>query len=333
MKFTTTLVLAVALAATTIAQAGLTRATTTKPARLITQAQVVMPQPIYAQPVVPTIEPIVALPVPKPQPQHLIDGLQLVDEINAAHALGIFVDGDDVAINRYGGSWSGNDQSYIRFMDEDNGVFPGNLTKCAPLVTRLLEYSYDWDWNDYPFFNPKENNAWDDTASPNPWEYLALIEQGKGFAMKVTNIRQSNPGDIISIHYIGETSGHTAILVDLHLEDPMEYPEVGDNLVPQLAGTHFYRMTILDSTQSPHSNDSREFTVVDEDDVETDHEIVGAGTGDMGIFLDINGNIIGHMWSLPNSDFGTQGWLNRIEDDVHLQAERNMVFGRLPANP
>ncbi len=273
--------------------------------------------------------------MPYVQPQHLTDGLQLVDEINAAHALGEFLDSDGVEINRYGGSWDGDGEpeSYIRFMDEEDVVFPGNLTECAPLGTRLLEHSYDWDWNDYGFFNPKEGGAWDDTASPNPWEYLALIDQGKGFAMKVTNIRHSKPGDIISIHYIGETSGHTAILVDLHLEEAFAYPVQGNNLNPDLAGTHFYRMTILDSTRSPHANDTREFTVIDDDDNPTDYEIHGAGIGDMGIFLDTHGKIVGHTWDLSPSNPGSQGWINGMNSRLKLQAEREMVFGRLPANP
>lgn len=336
MKHTTTLLLAVALTATTIAQAGFIRAKTTSPTRAVYQAKVITLQPIYAQPVVPTIDPIVALPVPYEQPLHLELGLQIVDEINATHSLGIFEDNEGVAVNNYGGSWNDDeDPSFIRFFDEDNGILPANNTVCAPFVTHIMLHAYDWDWGDdqFLFEDPKDDGELDTSASPNPWQYLELIEQGIGFDQKITNIRQSKAGDIISIHYSGTTSGHTAILVDLHLEDPMAYPEEGDNLVPELAGTHFYRMTIMDSTGSPHSNDTREFEVIDEDDNKTDHEIHGAGIGDMGIFLDISGNITGYMWSLPNSNYGTQGWLNRIEDDVKLPSDRYMVFGRLPANP
>ena len=336
MKLTTHLILAVALTATTIAQAGFVRAKSPSPTRTVYKPSVALPTPIYAQPSVNTVPPVVAQPVPYTQPRHLELGLQIVDEINATHSLGIFEDDEGVAVNNYGGSWNDDDDpSFIRFFDKGNGILPANNTVCAPFVTHIMLHAYDWDWGDdaYEFQDPKDDFELDTSASPNPWQYLELIEQGVGFESKITNIRQAKPGDIISIHYLSGTSGHTAILVDLHLEDPMEYPEVGDNLVPELAGTHFYRMTIMDSTSSPHSNDTREFTVFDDDDNPTEHEITGAGIGDMGIFLDISGNIIGYMWSLPNSNYGTQGWLNRIEDDVKLPSERYMVFGRLPANP
>lgn len=334
MKFTTTLLLAVALSATTIANAGFFQAKTVSPARAIYQAQVVTLQPIYAQPVVPTIKPIVALPVPYVQPLHLELGLQLVDEINATHSLGIFEDEGGVEVNRYGGSWNDEDDpSFIRFFDQGDGILPANNTECAPLVTHLMMHAYDWDWGDYPFLDPKDGFVLDTSASPNPWQYLELIEQNEGFEQKITNVRQSKPGDIISIHYLNGTSGHTAILVDLHLEDPIAYPEAGNNLNPELAGTHFYRMTIMDSTNSPHSNDTREFTVFDDDDNPTDHVVTGAGIGDMGIFLDIAGNIIGYTWSLSPSNPGSQGWINGMNTRLKLQTEREMVFGRLPANP
>ena len=113
----------------------------------------------------------------------------------------------------------------------------------------------------------------------------------------------------------------------------MAYPLQGNNLIPELAGTHFYRMTILDSTSSPHSNDTRRFSIVDDNDDEANYTITGAGTGDMGIFLDTSGNIVGHTWSLPNSGFGSQQWLNQIANNIRLQSDRYMVFGRLPANP
>ena len=270
------------------------------------------------------------------EPAHLTAGLQLVDEITAAQSLGIFAVAEGVAVNNYGGSWnSNNDPSFIRFFDEANGTLPANNTKCAPLVTHLMLHSYGWDWGDYLFLDPKDDFVLDTSASPNPWQYLELIDQGVGFESKITDARQAEPGDIISIHYAGTTSGHTVILVDLHLDDPMPYPQFGSNLNPTLAGTTYYRMTVLDSTSSPHSNDTREFTVIDEDDNETDYAIDGAGIGDMGLFLDANGNIVGHTWSLPSSDYTTKqsSWIKSINSRLKLQADRTMVVGRLPANP
>ena len=270
------------------------------------------------------------------EPAHLTAGLLLVDQINATHAQGIFTDPEGTAINTYGGSWNSNsDPSFIRFMDVENSVYPANNTVCAPLVTHLLQHTYGWNWNAYPFLDPKDGFQLDTSASPNPWQYLELINQGVGFTSKVTDARQAAPGDIISIHYSGTTSGHTMIVVELHLDEPMPYPQSGSNLNPALAGTTYYRMTILDSTSSPHSNDSREFTVVDENDNPVPYEVHGAGTGDMGIFLDANGAVVGHPWSLPSADYVTQRstWIKSINSRLKLQAARHLVIGRLPANP
>ncbi|GAB5562480.1 MAG: hypothetical protein SynsKO_41270 [Synoicihabitans sp.] len=335
MKSTTTLFLALALTATTIAQAGLIRAKAIEPTRSIYQTKTITPTLIYAQPSVNPVPPVVTAPVPYVQPLHLELGLQLVDEINATHSLGIFEDEDGVAVNRYGGSWEDDvDPSFIRFFDENNNILPANNTECAPLVTHLMLHAYGWDWGDHEFDDPKEGIDDNTTESPNPWQYLALIQQREGFATHVTNIRHAKPGDIISIHYLDGDSGHTAILVDLHLDDPIPYPEQGNNLNPDLADTVFYRMTIMDSTASPHTNDTREFSVFDEDDEEeTQHEIHGAGIGDMGIFLNEAGQIVGHTWSLSPSNPGSQGWINGMNSRLKLQTERKMVFGRLPQNP
>ena len=267
-------------------------------------------------------------------PQHLADGLQLVDEITATQSLGIFEDNEGVAVNNYGGSWnSNNDPSFIRFFDEQNGILPANNTVCAPLVTHLLIHSYNWNWYSKTFFDPKTQKN-KKSSSPNPWQYLELIEQLVGFEQKITDVRQALPGDIISIHYSGTTSGHTVILVDLDLANPMPYPENGNNLNPHLAGTTFYRMRVLDSTSSPHSNDTREFSVIDpETDEITAHEIDGIGTGDMGIFLNDAGEVIGHTWSLSPSSYASQGWINGMNSRLKLQTDRTLVIGRLPANP
>lgn len=348
MKLTTTLTLAVALVslvATNFASAGLTRATSYSPTRAtsesvivtqepIYQSGLIMPKPIYATPSADTVPSKSAETIPYVEPQHLTDGLQLVDEINATHSLGIFEDEDEVAVNRYGGSWEDDeDPSFIRFFDEENGILPANNTECAPLITHLLLHTYGWDWGNIEFKDPKDNFDLDTSESPNPWQYLELIRQEKGFASEVTNARQAKPGDIISIHYFPGTTGHTAMLVDLPLGNPQAYPQNGNNLVPELAGTHFYPITILDSTSSPHSNDTREFTVDHGENNITHHTITGAGTGEMGIFLDLSGRIKGHLWSVPDDNFGSPDWLERVESRIRLQHEREMIIGRLPENP
>lgn len=269
------------------------------------------------------------------EPAHLANGLLLVDQIRAAQANHLFTDSDGVEINRYGGSWNSNDDpSYIRFLDVEHGVYPGNNTTCAPLVTHLLKYSYNWNWSAYTFIDPLTNKS-TKSASPNPPRYNALIKQRKGFTAQITHVLDAQPGDVISMHKLGTSSGHTVLFVALDTDHPLAYPASGSNWNPALAGTTFYRLTVLDSTSSPHSNDTREFTLVDENDVATPYEITGIGTGDMGILVNPDGTVVGHTWSLPNSDYDQSpgGWMGGINSRLYLQNDRELVIGRLPAMP
>ena len=111
-------------------------------------------------------------------------------------------------------------------------------------------------------------------------------------------------------------------------------PRLTNYFFAALAGTTFYRMTVLDSTSSPHTNDTREFTLV-ENNVATDYEVLGVGTGDMGLFVDANGNVVGHTWSLSSYNPVTKAskWMNSINGRLYLQNDRELVIGRLPAQP
>lgn len=271
---------------------------------------------------------IIGAAVALAQPAHLTTGLQLADEIAGAQAAGVFVDANNVSLNRYGGSWnSASDPSYIRFADLANGVLPSNNTKCAPLVTHLLKSAYNWSWSSYSFYDPvlKVTKS---SASPAPYQYIALLKAGKGFASQVTRLDQALPGDLLLWWNVGSDSGdHAMIIVSVDLAHGQAYPTDLAASKPELAGTIYYAVEVLDSSSGVHTDDSR---MVPVNGVDT--QIAGIGTGKVGILVNANFEIVGTTWSLPTSDYTTQktGWLNGLHSRLKLQTSTEAVIGRLP---
>ena len=264
------------------------------------------------------------------QPAHLLNGIGLVEQIVEAQSAGIFVDENNVEINRYGGSWNSNSNpSYIRLGDPDQDILPGNNTTCSPFVTHLLKETYGWNWRAYDFFDPIQNKMIK-TSSPSAYRYVALIEQEIGFEAQIHTLDQVQPGDIMSIHYVGSSGGHTTMVADVNWESIKSYPSYHANALPELDGTFYVEVTVVDSSSGTHTNDSR-FVTFNNNVIETS----GLGIGTMGVLIDADFNLIGYTWSLPYSDYDTKtgGWLNGLHDRLKLQSERKMVFGRLPAMP
>jgi hypothetical protein len=261
------------------------------------------------------------------EPAHLTKGLQLVDEISGAQAAGVLVDANNVPLNRYGGSWnSATNPSYIRFAALP-AVLPSNNTKCAPFITHLLKSCYAWNWSAYSFYDPilKVTKS---TASPYPYQYIALLKEGKGFASRITRLDQVLPGDVLLWWNVGsDENDHAMIVVNVDLASGKAYPSEHANANPALAGTTYYEVEVLDSSSGMHSRDSR---LVPVNGVDT--QIPGVGTGTIGVLVNASFEIVGTTWSLPNSDYATQltGWLNGLHSRLKLQGTTEAVIGRLP---
>ena len=259
------------------------------------------------------------------QPAHLVNGIELVEQIIETQSGGIFVDENNIEINRYGGSWNSNSNpSYIQLGDPDQDILPGNNTKCAPFVTHLLKETYNWNWRDYNFFDPIKNKVVK-SSSPSSYRYVALIEQEIGFEEQIHTLDEVQPGDIMAIHYLGGSSGHTTMVADVNWQSIKAYPSYHNNALPEFDGTFYVEVTVVDSSSGTHTNDSR-FVTFDNNVIETH----GLGIGTMGVLIDED-----FTWSLPNSDYDTLtgGWLNGLHSRLKLQSERKMVFGRLPVMP
>lgn len=262
------------------------------------------------------------------QPAHLTKGLQLVDEITAAQAVGVFADANNVPLNRYGGSWnSASDPSFIRLADLPNGVLPGNNTKCSPLVTHLLKFCYGWNWKSYSFVDPLLNVT-KSVSSPTPYQYIALLNQGQGFAQKIARLDQAQPGDILLWWQVGtDDKDHAMAIVNVDLASAKAYPSQHANALPAYAGTTYYEVEVLDSSSSVHTNDSRMVLI---DGVET--HIPGIGTGTIGVLVNAGHEIVGVTWSLPTSDYATKtgGWLNGLHSRLKPVPTYEVAIGRMP---
>lgn len=280
------------------------------------------------------------------QPAHLAKGHRLVDEITAAQSQGVFtgvVDGSTVFLNRYGGNWDipGN-LSFIRFFDANRpanvGPYAANYTECSPLVTHLLKTTYGWDWHQHLIPDPLHNGALVAKSSPSSYLYVSAIKNQVGFVSQIANFLNVVPGDIAARWEVGTDKGHTLIVVGVNPDSAKAYPASSSdiNFVPELAGSTYYEMTVLDSSATGHSggNDTRMITYNGVTALSG-----GAGRGVMGVFVNANGNVIGHTWSRPTSAYQktingvlsiNPGWLSGIKTRLEKQAVVELVFGRLP---
>lgn len=275
------------------------------------------------------------------QPAHLVKGQQLVDEITAAQAQGVFtgsVNGTAVFLNRYGGSWeSATEPSFIRFLDVNAGTYAANLTTCAPLVTHLLKYTYGWNWKTYGIPNPLNGGAPAFKSSPQSYLYVSAIKHQVGFSQRLLTLGAVQPGDIAARWDVGTDDGHTMMVVAVNAASAKAYPAAStdSNFLPALAGATYTEVTVLDSSSSGHSNDTRLITYNGSTALSG-----GVGEGVIGVFTNAAGEIIAHTWSLPTSGYTkvskgvtsvNPAWLSGIKSRVKMQAACELVFGRLPA--
>jgi hypothetical protein len=270
------------------------------------------------------------------QPAHLTHGLTLVDQIVVAQQGGIYTDPDGTFLNRYGGSWnSPTDPSFIRFLDAANSIRPANNTTCAPLVTHLLKHTYGWNWSLFQIPDPLNQNLPVSTASPKAYRYVSAIKNLAGFTQQLTTLSAVQPGDIAAYWDIGTDDGHAMVVVSVNLSSAKPYPSDVTGAIPALTGTTYYEMTVLDSSSTGHTNDTRHITYNGVTGLTG-----GLGTGVIGVLVDAGGAIVAHTWSLPTSSYLTKkngvwvvnpSWLSGLNSRLKYQTSRELVFGRLPA--
>jgi hypothetical protein len=264
-------------------------------------------------------------------PPHHLAAVELLNQITTLQSLGIYTDSSGTPLNRYGGNWnSATDPSYIQFADLNHNVLPGNHTKCSPLVTHLFKSVYNWNWKNYSFYDPvlKVTKS---TASPAPYQYIALVKEGKGFTQRVLTLNQAQPGDILSWWTVGsDANDHTMIISSVNWNSVRTYPSQLPGAISALAGTVFVEVQVIDSSADLHTADSRLVNVNG-----TLQHLPGIGTGTIGLLINSNFEIVGRTWSLPTSDYYTQpnGWLSGLHSRLRLAPANEIVIGRMPSLP
>ncbi|MBH9576610.1 hypothetical protein [Inhella proteolytica] len=263
------------------------------------------------------------------QPAHHQSAQLLLGQIQQAQSQGVFADAQGVSINRYGGSWSGSDPSFIRLGDAQNGVLPGNHSKCSSFLTRLFQHQYAWNWNQetYRFTDPKTQGSVK-TASPEAYQYVGLIQQGKGFT-EIHALNLAQPGDVLAWWVVGSSSNDHAMLIEeVRWNTLKTYPGGLPNSNPALVGTQYVEVRVIDSSSDTHTQDTR---FVMKDGVLT--PIAGLGGGTIGLLLDANLRVIGRTWSLPTSDYYAKPdtWVKSLNERLKLAPSWGFAIGRLQA--
>ncbi len=187
-----------------------------------------------------------------------------------------------------------------------NGLsYSTNRSKCAPMVTQLLEKAYDPDFV-----------AWFGCTSPSAASYHDAIEVEHGFTL-VDSILEVQAGDIIAIRYFDagctdltcggfqncSSSGHVALVAEL--------PTARSATAPLVAGTLQYAVKIIDSSTSYHGAADTRYQA----DALGAHD-QGVGEGTMRLYVDAKDPtrpVVGHSWSTSS---GSAYYPNTLRDVV-----------------
>ena len=214
----------------------------------------------------------------------------------------LLVDTVKPAANDYG------DPAKLSWQGSNGLAYSTNRSKCASLVTQLLEKAYDPDFV-----------GWFGCTSPHAAAYHDAIEVEDGFDL-IESIDDVRPGDIVAIRYDDAgctdlacgsfsgctTSGHVAIVAAL--------PTLRAPVSPLVAGTVQYAVTIIDSSSAYHgTGDTRYHSeALGADDR-------GVGRGAMRLYVDSGDPgrpIVGHSWS------------NASGSPFQPLSKRDLVIGR-----
>ena len=153
----------------------------------------------------------------------------------------------------------------------DGATVTSNKSVCSTLQVALLEQAYG--------FTAAQMTAWTGASQPLAGAMYDAAEAGNGFTA-FTQISDVSVGDLWSAKYISGSSdtGHIALI------------DAAPVLEKTTATQELWDVTVIDSTGSPHTNDTRSANGED-----------GVGEGTMRMYTDLSGNLTGYSWGLSNA--------------------------------
>lgn len=168
-------------------------------------------------------------------------------------------------------------------------------TDCSGFLNALFGQSYGWE---KAYFK-----VWLGVSRPYAYHYFDAIMAGNGFA-PIHQINDVQPGDIIAIRYVDRSehdnnTGHCMLVAD-----------TPHGLTPKpllVNGTNQYTVRVIDSSKSPHGND-------DSRRISDSQEYDGLGQGNLRLYADNEGNVVGYSWSTQRPKPG----FNPLENPVAI---------------
>ena len=158
---------------------------------------------------------------------------------------------------------------FIKWKGEEGATRYENRSDCSDFLALLVEHSYN--------VTPDQLHDWTGERRPYAGHWHDAIVAGKGFS-QIKKLSDANPGDVLAIKFPPHStdSGHIMLVDDtpaqIAAKDPIE-PD-----------TQQWKVTIIDSTRSPHGPD----------DTRANSGSTGVGRGVIRIYTDPAGAVAGY---------------------------------------
>ena len=220
------------------------------------------------------------------------------DHLGQAHWYVDHIDPAQPGLNTYGGSHSAG-TIWLRANEDE---VTESQTRCGSFVALLLKQSYE------ELLSVTNRAGGNDvlfrmigSTSPNSEQWYSAIKEEKSydkpgdgsdmhFEMNRIRFNRSQPGDVMASKYAGsnssgDTTGHNMVLAARRAPTAAE-------MGPVLPNTIQHVVTVIDSSSSVHSNDTR-----------TTNGNLGLGQGDLLVYEDAStGEVAAWTWSIgPNA--------------------------------
>lgn len=189
----------------------------------------------------------------------------------------------------------GTNPSYIDWLGSQSVA----RTECSSFLTLLWKHTYGYTSATF--------HDWTGQNSPEAAVYHDAIEQQNDF-VRITNIYDVRPGDVIAIVYYPEyqlPTGHMMLVAHV--------PQAHSSSNPIVTGTHQWTIDVIDSTNSYHGTT----------DTRYDHP-GGIGRGVFRVYTDADGAFAGHTWSLLGTSLSSY-----YAQATSTDSGRHLVVGRL----